>query len=564
MSATRLGAALLAALALAPAARAQEFLGKPMADWLAGLNDKSSAEVRRGAAFALGKIGLQAAKGMTNEQLQDITEPLLKCFTDADASVREAAVFAIGEILGKARKVNDTTLDRLCQMLAKDTDPMARRSAAYALGSIKKNSPKVTAALAAAAGDAHPAVRQNVAWALGRLGDKSIKSLCKLLKDDDVLVKRDAAGSVQHLSGDVAAEALPDLLKCAAHKDVELRKAALAALVGVVGPDDAEAARGPLLAALKDAQPDVRYNAALAMGQIGGKDALAAIPVFREALRQKARPGLRRSAALAVGGLRAALTAPGGEKAKDDQNHIPELNDALRDKDEELRLNAAMACIRLGPAGQPYVDDLVGILMNKKDPTKVRAQAAVALSRIGFVPGLQKAMPRILELFKDKAEVGLVRERALWPVRLYLKNSGEREPVYAALASILDEQRTQELKMLHYDCAYLLGMFQQKQVPDKVLDTLLAFLKDSDIKLYAGTKGGGGAVGEGKDGGASAKEKGEKDGRVMAVDALSQIGRDRGSARGDIVAQMRALRDDNGIDPALRQRIRDVLKDWGQ
>ena len=114
------------------------------------------------------------------------------------------------------------------------------------------------------------------------------------------------------------------------------------------------------------------------------------------------------------------------------------------------------------------------------------------------------------------------------------------------------------------DCAYLLGMFQQKQVPEKVMDTLLAFLKDSDIKLYAGTKGGTVGVGEGKDGGGSAKERGDKDGRVMAVDALSQIGRDRGAARGDIVAQMRSLRDDNGTDPALRQRIRDVLKDWGQ
>lgn len=567
MNAVRLTAALLAAATLAGAAWAQEFLGRPLDQWVSDLAPGKPAEARRSAAFAIGKIGLQRPQAVLKDS--NIVAGLIGRFDDADAGVREAAVFALGEVFGKGRVFNDKVLERLCAMVQKDPDPLVRRSAAFALGSIRKPNEKVVAAaLGAAAADKHPAVRQNVAWALGRLGDESIKPLCRLLKDEDVLVKRDAAAAVQNLSSEVATDALPELLRCAEHPDVELRKAALAALVSLVSSDDADAARGVLRKGLGDAQPEIRYNAALALAQFGGDDAMTALPVLREALKPGNRLGLRRQAASAVGGLRTALNVKDGDtlKAKDDKDHIPELHAALADPDEELRRNAAIACVRLGPAGHPYVGGLVKILANRKDSKEVRAQAAVALSRIGFVPALQKSMPTLMNVVTDKTEAGLVRERTLWPVRLYLRHSkpADREPVYKALATILDEDRPKDQKMLHYDCAYLLGMFQQKKVPDKVLDVLQAFMEDTEIKLYASVGVGTQPVTEKKDDmGKKAKEVGKDDGRVMAVDALSQIGRDKVLPRNAIIAQMRALVMEATTDPVLRSKIRDLFGDWG-
>src|SRR5262249_56517556 len=91
--------------------------------------------------------------------------------------------------------------------------------------------------------------RQNVAWALGRMGDGAAADLRQALRDPDPLVRRDAAKALDLLSPKAAYAAKPELLKCCQDKGdpgqkaayTEMRKAAVAGLLRLLGPEDAEA-----------------------------------------------------------------------------------------------------------------------------------------------------------------------------------------------------------------------------------------------------------------------------------------------------------------------------------
>jgi HEAT repeat protein len=386
------------------------------------------------------------------------------------------------------------------------------------------------------------------------MGDKAAPGLKQALKDADILVKRDAAGAIGLIGEDAAATAIPELIACCGDNDVELKKSAFAALVRLVGPDDLKDVKEALLKGLKDGEVEIRRNAALALAGVGGADAAPAVPVLIETLRLKnTEPNaltLRRSAALAFGNI--------GPTAKE---AIPDLRAALNDADETIRHNAAVSCIGLKDEAEPALPDLVKLLTTKTESDRVRAQSAVAISRIGYKPGLKAVMPAILQLAADTTEKSAVRERALWPVRLYLNNDDNREPAYKALLSILAEPKQRETKMLRYDSAYLLGMFQTAMVPDKALDVLEEFLKDPEIKIYAGRTGGSTGVTEKGGGSTDSKETGKDDGRIMAVDALTRIGAQRVSQRPAIVAQLQRL--DSEADPKtdFSKKIKKLLGD---
>jgi len=81
------------------------------------LNDEDS-DVRRSAAYALGKIRNEAA-----------VEALLQALNDEDSDVRRSTAYALGKIR------NEAAVEALLQAL-NDEDSNVRRSAAYALGEI--------------------------------------------------------------------------------------------------------------------------------------------------------------------------------------------------------------------------------------------------------------------------------------------------------------------------------------------------------------------------------------------------------------------------------------------
>src|SRR5439155_22935303 len=210
------------------------FLGKPLTRWAEELANPD-ARVRRSAAFALGKSGGLAVYTVPK---------LVRALQDPDAGVREAAAFSLGEIGPAAWQ---PAYPALLEVLAGDSDPLARRSAACALGKLgrlalveeDKSASAVRGALQKALADPDAAVRQNAVWALGRVaakkGDDAVGSLCQALTDPDPLVRRDAALALGEF-GAAARAALPFLLaRFKEDRDPAARKTALTTLVNLVG-----------------------------------------------------------------------------------------------------------------------------------------------------------------------------------------------------------------------------------------------------------------------------------------------------------------------------------------
>ncbi len=359
---------------------AQDFLGKNAATWMLDLDSPREA-ARRGAAYALGKLGSGAFSAVPAliKRLKDDTSP----------KVRDASAFSLGEIgRDSLMAAGDANLVPALSAALKDPDSLVRRSAAYALGNLGPDAAAAVDDLTAAQGDARPEVRQNVAWALGKMGLAGFPGIRKALGDPDPLVQRDAAGALASFDPQVVRPALKELLGLCGEKNSEVRKAALIVLVKIVTPDD-KAALEPIRQALTDSDPEVRVNAALALSNIGGSDAAAAVNVLLDALR-RGDLELRRQAAAAIRNI-----GPEAKKA------VPDLIKALRDPDAETRTNAALALGGIGANAEAAVVPLTDLVANTKEKTETRIEAAVALRSIGPVPAAVRAVPNLLRVLED-------------------------------------------------------------------------------------------------------------------------------------------------------------------
>ncbi len=240
---------------------------------LATLSDSRSA-CRRGAAVALGELGIVAAAEPLVQALSDIdadvrsaaakalgqighscaVEPLIRALGDPDSSVAGDAAAALGA-LGDQRAV-----DALLEMLERSSDHAA---AAHALGEL--GDPRCVDALIGILHDADEYVRYEVAGALGRFGqEKAVPTLSKLLDDRDQWVRDAALSSLADLG---AIHALAGALR---HRRHEVRfKAA-----SVLGRCDDSAAVPPLIGALDDDHTEVRLGAARSLGTLGDRRAV--------------------------------------------------------------------------------------------------------------------------------------------------------------------------------------------------------------------------------------------------------------------------------------------------
>lgn len=518
---------------------AQDFLGQRWDKWDRDLKAKDS-RVRRGGAFALGKIGPKAAGAVPH--LVDTLR------LDKDAKVQEAAAYALGEVCLSGPGATAAVLGALGDALTSHPDPAVRRSAAVALGNIGLANPQVLAALNGKAEDDNPAVRQNVAWALGKVGDDNIATLRKLLHDADTVVKMNAANAVAAHDAPRAKLAVTELLSCCNDKDGELKRAAVVALVKLVGPEDSGKA-GPLVAALGDKDLEVRRNAAFALGNIGGPTGKTAVPLLREILRSGELEE-RKQAAAAIKNI-----------AVDAREAIDDLRVALKDKNKELRQYVAVALGGLERAAEKAVPELAALVTDANEELDVRVAAAVALSRIGPVPAALTAAPELLRVVEDDKAPMRVRERALWALRVHRNDMLNIKGLFPAMTKLMTDAKGQDAKMLRYDCAYLLGVFQGPKAPKETLDVLHEFLKDDKIQIYAGTGGKvTGGTTEKKGGQVDLKEKRVGDGRVMAVQALTTIGKQRLLERPEVVTQLRTIAADGAAFEDLRKDVNKLLE----
>jgi HEAT repeat protein len=557
--ALRLVVAGIALVVLGSLAQAQRFLGRGVEDWVRDLKDKKAA-VRRGAAFALGKIG--NAVGPRADVLGELLEK------DPDASVREAAAFALGEINSPTAR----TVGALEKVLAsKKEDARVRRGAAYALGCFGEEADKALPDLVAALAASEPEVRQCVAWALGQMGPKAgadgVRGLCEALADKDPLVRRDAAAALGNIGRgergrreeerSASRHGIGALLQCCkAETDPEVRRTALGALVNVVGPQHqkTDKARGvrELLNQLRreQADPEDVREAALALGNIGGPEAADAVPVLREALRNPDDLEVRQLASAALASVgKSAATA------------LPDLISALKDPDRQVRRNAALALGHLEEKAEDAVPALIKRLEPPDSSEDVQRYALEALAYIGS-KAARDALPTLKAVLKSNRAWPL-RQRAVWVMGNL--TSDELRQVVPDLEPVLKET-SRESRLVRYETAVLLGHKLGPDAPAGTREVLLENLNDRELKIYEGSGAAvSGTTPEAKGGAGTVTEKLTGDARYLPARALERIGPKAG--QGDvgkkIIASLKeaAKAEDEKVREAAREALKKITGD---
>ncbi|MGB9940723.1 HEAT repeat domain-containing protein [Methanosarcina sp.] len=341
------------------------------------LGDKSRF-VRREAAKGLGMVGSERT-----------LDPLVSALSDEDEFVRKTAAESLGEIGSEIAA--KTLINKL-----HDKSHLVRLEAAKALGAMKVR--KAIVPLLFALGDENRFVRKEAANALGQLesqkvleplirifkfGDSftrqgAVRALGQInpdgipgwisdrifdfidnaIKDEDKLVRREAAKTLRNLSENRLERAFESLISALDNEDDEVRRLAAESL----GLFDSEKAVSPLIDALKSEDATVRRFAAGTLGRIRSKEALQ--PLI-EVLVFDNNGSVREEAARALGKIKS-------------RKAVELLIDALMDKNNEGRSGAAEALGRI-KAGNA-VDPLIAALADTDDFT--RLAAAKALGRI--------------------------------------------------------------------------------------------------------------------------------------------------------------------------------------
>jgi HEAT repeat protein len=166
------------------------------------------------------------------------------------------------------------TFEGLLEVLADGAQPDdVRGTCAWLLG--RFGNQRAIAPLVRALSDGAPAVRSDAALALGLLGaEEAVDPLVAMIDGDADAGVRCVAASALGQLGDPRARAPLEALLADAARPAALRGEAPEALIGLAGR---EASLPALLAALDDAEAEVRFWAAFALGELGDARALDAL-----------------------------------------------------------------------------------------------------------------------------------------------------------------------------------------------------------------------------------------------------------------------------------------------
>ena len=361
---------------------ATKALGEIRSDKISGtfvnmLGDKSRF-VRREAAKGLGMVGSERA-----------LDPLVSALWDEDEFVRKTAAESLGEI--GSEMAAKTLINKL-----HDESHLVRLEAARALGAMKVR--KAIVPLLFALGDENRFVRKEAANALGQFESQevfeplirifksgnnltrqgAVRALGKInpdgipdwisdrifdfidyaIKDEDKLVRREAAKALRNLSESRLKRAFESLIRALDSEDDEVRRLAAESLPFF----DCEMAVSPLINALKSRDATVRRFAAVTLGRIRSKEALQ--PLI-EVLVFDDNGSVKEEAAKSLGKIKS-------------RKAVEPLIDALMDRNNEGRSGAAEALGRIKASNA--VDQLIAALEDPDDFT--RLAAAKALGRI--------------------------------------------------------------------------------------------------------------------------------------------------------------------------------------
>jgi HEAT repeat protein len=501
-------------------------------------------EVRRGAAFALGKIGAEGGDA------RNVVEALTHSLRDKDPAVRDFAASGLGDLLTALKDQGQPfwtkTGAALRKALKEDDNPRVRRSAAFALGAFGPEATPARDDLIAASGDSSPIVRQNAAWALGKLGKEAgadgVEQLRTLLQDNEPLVRRDALHALGEIGNPTAHPAVASMLKTAGTENAGVvRKAAVEALSHLVGPEDRKAAP-ELYPLLTDKDSETRLDAAFVLATIGGPVAVEALPVLRAALKDN-DAHVQELAAAKIGDI-----------GKDAAPAVEDLGRALVEaKDPMVRRNAALSLGRIGRASKSALPELIQALQYSDTEADSlynsnRRYVAEAIDHVGF-PDMTDAIPALLNVIKADPDPE-VRVRAVGA--LYKVPELDKYKITPVLAAVLNET-DRETAVIRYEAACTLAAHLEAKAPDKTVDVLLDMLTSSNLVIFNGNKAKVSGVGaEGTTGRSEVQLDQGGDARFLAAEALGWLGHK--ANRPDVLKALQEAAQDNDRKLSLKAK----------
>jgi HEAT repeat protein len=262
-------------------------------------------------------------------------------------------------------------------------------------------------------------VRRGAAWYLFENvnpGDPQMVAVfVRALEDEDPLVRRLGVAGLKGLPSQALEQFLPQLVALLKEgKERATDRAAIALLIGRIGPRAVAALPVLTRLAREDADAEVRKQSLYAASRIGGDSEAAAL--FQAALVDPDED-IRKMAVLRLGGLGATASpaVPSLVKSLDDESAVVRkyaaqslgrlalhassatgpLAKALGDPDEQVRRAAAQSLVTIG---QPSVDPLVAQLKAADPNTRLLALAALG----GLGPVAKPAIPAVRKLLDDQ------------------------------------------------------------------------------------------------------------------------------------------------------------------
>jgi HEAT repeat protein len=375
--------------------------------------------VREWAAVALRDLGTAA---------QDAVPALIAVLKDPASGIRDWAALALGAVSTDVAEV----LPELVRALG-DSSMFLRAAAATSLGSLGARAKPAVPDLMNALRDENGGVRGRAAVALGRMGPvarDAVPLLLRLLEDREVSVADAASLALEKIIGrpepTAAFAAVRDRAAAAATppppdvppqdaptppepeappaEPVSLPDSFLAAVLesdrpapGPALPNGAPPRVRDLIKGLGDDDGNVRWRAAVALGQMGAV-AVAAVRPLIEIMDDDTEESVRWEAAKALGRI-----GPAAREA------VPALAAALAEGDEVLRDAAATALGLMGPAAQNAVPALIRSLRGAVDGERDAAlETLVKLGR-SSVPALIEALNEDDPVIRSRAAAALTR-----------------------------------------------------------------------------------------------------------------------------------------------------------
>ncbi len=311
----------------------------------------------------------------------DAAEPLFAALRDARPAVREVAAAAVRQI----ESLPPDAIGRLIAALG-DEQPGVRASVTLTLAQFGPQAEQAIGKVVTLCDDANPAVRAAAVTCLATISDKPAAHLTrfeKSLTDPDAEVRVAAARAIAEV-GPAAAATAPALAAAASDAEGRVRQAAIRG-IGRIGPAAAETAATAVVEALADELPDVRINAATAVGQLE----LPSERTLDRLVATLADP----DPAVTLAGL--ATIAGYGPDAAAAENATRALADHPR-PDVRMAALAAIAQIVADP------DRRLQLLTSSLDDADwtVRAEAMRLLAKMGR--DARAAVPRIFELLTSR------------------------------------------------------------------------------------------------------------------------------------------------------------------